>query len=211
MKVAVVIPDRGDRPKFLRQCKKMLKRQTRKPDAVYLMNFGPTSSAFDLTKRVRLGFEKAKRNGFDCVLIIENDDYYSEDYIETMVSKWQELGRPNLLGIDSTTYYHLKKRAWRTMDHKNRSSLFTTLISCKAEFDFPSDNEVFLDLYLWGVLKGKTFSTDKKLAIGIKHGVGKCGGKGHSTFIYTENDPYMSQLEKWTDENSFIFYINLFA
>ena len=58
--IGVIIPDRGDRPKFLANCKRMIEAQTFKDFEICLINHKPTTRGFDLTQRIRLGFEWAK-------------------------------------------------------------------------------------------------------------------------------------------------------
>jgi hypothetical protein len=41
MRVGVIIPDRGDRPRLLENCMRMLRAQTLQPVAVELINFTP--------------------------------------------------------------------------------------------------------------------------------------------------------------------------
>lgn len=206
MKIGVVIPDRGDRPKFLELCKTMLQNQTRRPDIVLLVNYKPKSTQPDLTERIQKGFEYLQSKGCDCVLIIENDDYYSKDYIKYMTDEWSAKGRPQLLGIGNTTYYHLISQGIKKLNHPHRASLFNTLISCSYEVEFPEPNEVFLDLYLWKNMEGMTVQPDKIKAIGIKHGVGKCGGQGHDVRIYRNVDRDYQFLKDNTKEmfNSYL-------
>lgn len=209
MKVGVLIPDRGDRPQLLKHCIKMLARQTMSPDHVELVNYKPQSDKFDLTQRVRIGFEDLKSNGCDCVLIMENDDFYSRDYIKTMVLGWLQYGKPDLFGFNSTTYYHIIKKEYNILKHPNRTSLMNTLISCSAPIEWPADNFVFLDLELWKQLEGVSVSNDKNLCVGIKHGVGLCGGRGHHEMQYPHQDKDGSFLRSIVDESSFNFYLGL--
>lgn len=204
--IGVIIPDRGDRPDFLINCLRMLKAQTLQPEFIELINFKPESKGFDLTQRVRIGFETLKSEGCECVLIIENDDFYSKDYIETMFSEWNKKGRPEIFGTSQTVYYHVLKKQFRVLKHPSRASLMNTLINCESVFDFPSDSEIFLDLYLWKQLKGKTFTPEKVISLGIKHGLGLCGGRGHKEMTLENNDFENEYLKASIDKESFLFY-----
>jgi len=206
VKVGVLIPDRNDRPQFLQHLFKMLDGQTMQGFRVELVNFKAISNAPDLTKRVRLGFQKLKTDGCDCVLIMENDDYYAPNYIETMVNKWLEFGKPELLGTDYTYYYHIFKGKYRLLKHPNRASLMNTLISCKIDPEWCEDSEVYLDLHLWKQHKGVAFSPLHPIAIGIKHGIGKCGGNGHFT-MHMQNDE--SEILHFISKDSLGFYKGL--
>ena len=207
--IGVLIPDRNDRPQFLKHLFKMLKGQTMQPDFIELVNFPATSKLPDLTKRVRIGFETLKAKGCDCVLIMENDDWYSVFYIETMVNGWLNFNRPDLFGTEQTIYYHLFKKQYRTLKHPNRASLMNTLISCSITPNWCTDIEVYLDLHLWKHHKGVTILPTKTIAVGIKHGIGKCGGNGHEGMIYNFNDPEFEYLKSIVDSNSLEFYTKL--
>ena len=206
--IGVLVPDRGDRPQFLENCKRMIKAQTLEPALDIVVNFEPESNKTDLTRRVREGFELLKEAGCECVLIMENDDFYSPEYIETIYKEWIKAGRPEIFGTNATIYYHIAWKQYRVLKHPRRASLMNTLISCRAGISWPDDSEVFLDLNLWNQLKGKTFSAPQGLSLGIKHGEGLCGGRGHSFApMFQEDDPDSSYLKSLTDPESFDFYV----
>ena len=82
MRIAVIIPDRLDRPNFLAQCKKMLDYQSVKPDATFLINYLPRSEKPDITQRYRTGYERVSElnlkhpeSAYDLIFFIENDDF----------------------------------------------------------------------------------------------------------------------------------------
>lgn len=189
MKFGVIIPDRNDRPQFTRLCFEMIQRQSVQPYEILHVNYVPKSTAFDLTERVRTGFEQLQ-NKVDVVFIIENDDWYSPDYFEQMLEEWQKNGRPDLFGISSTVYYHIKKLAFNILEHSKHSSLMSTMIRTSANIDFPKDDFVFLDLHLWQNHKGILLNQNTRfpLAVGIKHGVGLVGGSGHHSMRFKERD-----------------------
>lgn len=205
MKIGVIIPDRGDRPEFTKQCLKMISAQLRKPDLLLHVNYAPESNSPDLTQRVRRGFEQAKEQGCNVVLIIENDDYYHPDYIGFMIMNWLAEGCPEVFGIEQSVYYHIGKREYSRIDHSGRASLMNTLIRTDAKIEWPDDSEVFLDLNLWKQLQGQTIKTSQTISIGIKHGIGLCGGSGHTTMRYEHTDAQMHWLKKCTGED-FKFY-----
>jgi hypothetical protein len=190
----------------LNNCKRLIDNQTIQPDQLAVIDYKPESKAPDLTKRVREGFEYLRSIGCECVLIMENDDFYQPDYIEIMLSEWSKAGKPEIFGTSSTLYYHIIKKQYRLLSHPNRSSLMNTLIRCDAQISWLADSEVFLDLNLWQQLEGKTFDTTHPIAIGIKHGQGLCGGKGHSQMLFDKGDKNMQYLESLVDEISFDFY-----
>lgn len=177
MRVTCIIPTRGDRPEFVQQALKQLDRQTRKPDDIKIIE-----SDKGVTGNVRAGYEGIK-NGIVC--IIEDDDKYPPNYIERVVKEWDN--EYQLLGFDQTMYYHLFRKEYSVLRHPGRSSLFQTTIKAGLKINWPSDYENFLDLHLWGNLSGKLIHD--YLAIGLKHNIGKTGGRAHSdSFRYQFKD-----------------------
>jgi len=202
MKFCTITPDRGDRPQFLEFCKHQLGRMVTKPDKSYFISTTPTNDSFDLVKRVKLGIQLAKQDGFDLCFIIENDDFYPADYFDDMPDG-------NLIGTEKTTYYNLRNNTFQEFTHLKRSSLFTTgfKISALGGFNWPADDYPNLDMRIWAQRRGTMRETK---AIGIKHGIGKLGGRGHSmTMKYS--DANWGWLEKNVDADAFTFYksINL--
>ena len=204
MKVGILIPDRSDRGLFLHQAMVMIQRQTVKPDFVELVN-DESYLETDITWRYKLGIERLKEYGADVIIFWENDDWYSEDYIEQLLKDWEENGKPDLFGYDETIYYNLKTNEKRILKHSNRSSMFCSMITSKLDVSFPEDSYIFLDLHLWRNYKGKAVKPKKITCIGIKHGVGKCGGKAHSKdFKYDCIDDNLL-LENISEEDRYFY------
>lgn len=204
MKVGVIIPDRGDRKPFLDNCLRMIKTQTLQPDYVLVVDFDPTDEKPDITKRYRVGYEVLSEGEFDVIALMENDDWYSPEYLEIMVRNWELKGKPDIFGTDYTIYYHLKLKKHFTMEHYHRSSAMSTLIKPNLDFEWCPDHEVYTDIHLWQTLKGLTFRPEKHICIGMKHGIGKCGGRNHIDRLdrYVNQDDILSIL----DSESFKFY-----
>lgn len=174
----------------------------------YLMNDKPISEDVDLVPRIRKGVELAKRDGFEWCFIIENDDYYPADYF----SLFGDLSELDFVGFSETTYYNLRNLTYETMKHPGRSSLFCTgfRISALDRFNWPKDNTTFLDIRLWEY--AQRFSVkliDKNPCIGIKHGIGKCGGKAHRILMKLKDDEYGSYLKHSVDPEAFVFYLKI--
>lgn len=187
IKVAVIVPDRNDRPEFLQNCIRMIKAQTRQPDILEIINYKPLTDAVDITQRYRTGYQMVSNQGADVVLFMENDDYYHPEYIEYMVRQWHLYGQPELLGHQYTIYYHLGLRKMCVFHHIHRSSAMNTLIKAGLSFDWGQDHNPYTDSHIWlnvsKLHKWKKVTTvpPQLLCIGIKHGVGKTGGEFHST------------------------------
>lgn len=214
MNIAVIIPDRQDRSELLKNCLRLLNKQTLKPDFTVLASYPPTDDQPDITKRVREAYTKIG-NKADVILIFENDDYYAPNYIETVIGQWLIAGKPELFGVDYTVYYNLQLKKYHKFTHAHRASLCQTLI--KANMDkirWPEDNQPYLDQYLWkrNPLKWSTFHPENPISIGIKgHGCGITGGQFHNTRLqkYDQADPQMEYLKSHVDKESFELYQKL--
>ena len=212
MKIGIIIPDRKDRPLFLANCLRMIHEQTVKPDIVELVNDDPLSDDCDITWRYRLGYERMRKRNLDIIFLMENDDYYAPDYIETMLNEWHKHGCPEIFGTNYTIYYNIKLFAWFTMNHLTRSSAMSTMLRPDLTFPWCADNEPYTDIHLWDKLKGVVFQPSKHICLGIKHGIGLCGGRGHNDRLhrFTELDHDKRLLSQVMDNKSFDFYTNYF-
>ena len=146
MKIGIIIPDKSDRPKFLENCLRMINSQTIKPDIIELVNdkpidINPDGYALpekrncDITLRYRTGYDRLRNKGINVIFLMENDDWYAPDYIETMLKYWEKYGRPDIFGTNYTIYYHIKLFAYFTMNHSMRSSAMSTLIRSDLNFN----------------------------------------------------------------------------
>jgi hypothetical protein len=211
IKLGIIIPDRGDRPEFLKNCLRMISGQTLKPEIIELVNDYPLSNDIDITYRYRIGYERLRNKGLDVIAFIENDDWYSPVYLQYMTSQWQRNGKPDLFGTNYTYYYHLKLRAWHKMEHFHRASAMNTLIKPDLNFTWCADNEPFTDIHLWKTLKGACISPESIISMGMKHGTGLCGGTYHVDRLnrYKNQDPDLSMLKSNIDYHSYGFYSKL--
>lgn len=207
MKFCAIIPDRNDRPELLKHCYAMLNKQTVKPEAVYLMNHDTGINGFDLVDRVKLGVDLAIQDGFEWCFIIENDDMYPANYFERFQPFMESA---DFMGQEYSFYYNLRNLTYNRFDHWHRASLFTTAfrISALNNFTWPPNNKPFLDIELWKYARHKRRRFIETGAIGIKHGLGLCGGKGHK-FDMRNKDPKLDWLRGKVDQESFEFYREL--
>jgi hypothetical protein len=213
MKVAIIIPDRNDRPYFTKNCFALMERQTIQGNIIHV-NYESKSESKDITQRYRYGYDYATKKGFDVCLFVENDDYYRPNYIQTMLHNWSLNNQPDLFGTSYTIYYHIKLKKWFKIEHPLRASAMNTLIKCGLQIDWCADSYPYTDMHLWkfNPLLSKIIFTPKEIiALGIKHGVGMEGGQWHTNRLerYTNNDADFDFLRSVVDENSFDFYKNL--
>lgn len=208
MKFCCIIPDRNDRPELTKFCFQQLNRMTLQPDKVYWINHAPISNNFDLVDRIRKGVQIAKEEGFDLCFVLENDDSYKADYFERFAPYFDKY---DFFGQEYSIYYNLRNQTYNRFDHKYRSSLMTTgfKISSLARFDWPDADTRFLDIELWKYARHKKRVFIDTGAIGVKHGLGKCGGKGHQMYWPKNFDKDFNQLKKMVDSEAFEFYRDL--
>lgn len=213
-KIGIIIPDRGDRPQFLLQCLRMLNGQTLQPFIVHIVNFPATDDSIDITKRYRMGYTELCRicPNLDVIALIENDDWYAPDYLETMWNQYVHYDKPEIFGTNHTIYYNLRLRKYFTFHHSERASAMNTLIKPGLDFAWCPDNYQYTDMHLWEILKGTTFQPDHTISLGIKHGIGKCGGVGHTDGFHryqNDDDGFLQRIVDSVDPKSFRFYFEL--
>lgn len=210
IKIGVVIPTRGDRPEFFENCMRMLENQTVHVEWIQIMSYKPESDQKDITQRYRRGYEYFPDDcNVDVIAFIEDDDYYAPDYLETMVREWDAYGRPDIFGTNYTIYYHLKLKKYFTMNHPDRASAMNTLIKPGLKIKWPADSEPYTDMALWSQIKGQTFKPSKIISMGMKHGVGLCGGANHNDRLHRYKTDDNGFLKAHLDEKSFEFYSNV--
>lgn len=221
-----ITPTRGDRPELLDFCKHQLTRMTLKPDASYFIDHTPMTTQCDLQDRLRRGIAKAKSDGIDWAFIIEDDDYYAPDYFQRFGAQFSNLfmGNSNVefFGYQDTVYYHLPTRRWQHMHHRGRASLFCTAfrVSAMDSMNWGASSDPFQDISIWNwvsrmkrpaVLMGfGEFVTPP--AVGIKHGIGKCGGSGHTMKMERPDHTYageIAHLKRIVDAEAYEFYTQL--
>ena len=178
----LIIPTRGDRPQFIQQCKKYIARQTLQPKGVLWMDYAPESGAKDITQRYRRGVERAVKAGYEFVVFWEDDDWYHPGYLQWLITNWKAKGKPAFFGVGETYYYHHGISSHIHMPHPGRTSAFCTLAKLPWSTSWPADSQPFLDMHIHRSAKVVTinFPPNQVYAIGIKHGIGKTGGGGHS-------------------------------
>lgn len=195
------MPDRGDRPELTEFVISRLPR-----DIQFLhINYPPIRKQFDLTARIKAGVDLARSRNFKRVFIAENDDFYPKDHFKPFTQ--------DFVGYEESIYYHLGNRTWEKFFHPGRASLFNTAFAVSAveNFRWPSDNTVFIDLELWHHARMRRKSIELRLnppCIGIKHGLGLCGGKGHKQ-RFKNLDFHLEWLSNNMDKEAFEFYYKL--
>lgn len=219
LKVGIIIPDRGDRPEFMTNCIRMVRSQTisqpfegnKMEQITCKVSMNPINDDVDITMRYKYGYDFFKDMNVDVIALIENDDYYAPDYLETMLKEWEKAGLPDLFGTSYTIYYHLKLRKYFTMRHEQRSSAMSTLIKPGLNITWPLDHDPYTDQWLWmkddiGIKTKKIFEPSHIICVGMKHGEGLCGGANHTDKLHRYINDDNRFLENTLDAESFKFY-----
>lgn len=204
----LLTPDRGDRPSLLKHCLHQVGRFTTSVDGHLIVDYAPEKKdKKDLTERVWYGYKEAVKLGVDWIVMIENDDWYHPEYLHRLLL---QADKADFIGFEFSYYYNLKNRTWDKITHKGRSSLYTTAFRVKAmeNFAWHRADPVFLDQNIWNYAKRFRRSFVDAGAIGIKTGLGLCGGKGH-VLKMKHADPELNWLEARVDKESFEFYKSL--
>lgn len=206
---ATLTCNRGsERKQFMDFCHVQIDRLNPYPEMVIIVEHEPKSNQADLVPRMKKGVQIAKENGIDTIYVIESDDYYPVDYFDRL-----PIGDYDFIGFNSTFYYNVIKRTWERTYH-DHSSLFCTAFKVSAldQFIWPPDDYLWLDIELWRYArlfnKKWRLLNDEPPCVGIKHGIGRVGGKGHIQNLKNA-DPEMKWLKSKVDEEAFAFYSNL--
>jgi hypothetical protein len=209
MKIAAIIPTRGQSRKVF-TAYQVERAKAMGYDKVYLIDYLPNGNAFDLFERMAQGIANAIADGIDFVSIIEDDDHYRLDYLDTIKPILEKV---QIIGINRTTYYHLFSTGWKIMVHPGRSSMFCTSFRTDLFKAFPKHGAPYHDLSIWKFAQDYNVNfrlIDKDIAMGIKHGqvFGPVGGNGH-TMKYPQTDLTLRYLKSRTDVEAFKFYKEL--
>lgn len=200
MRIGVVIPTRGDRPKLLAHALYLLARQTVAPDDLVVVdeNMVPPADHVDITTRLQVGCQRLLDRGCTHLVWWEDDDWYSPFYLEWMLPR---MGQADLFGIGATWYYGLVVLGRHLMDHEGRSSGHATMLSakCARAIEWPKREPKTWDIELWQwanrelTLLAQTVpmeDPERPLVISIKqHHKGRTVVQAHGyRFYYRYND-----------------------
>ncbi|HZX09936.1 MAG TPA: glycosyltransferase family A protein [Acidobacteriota bacterium] len=215
----------GDRPLAFRLCQQWMRHQTLKADQWIVVDDGkkpltktkgfdyirrePKKSdpKFTLIENLKIAMPYIKGNK---ILIIEDDEYYSPYYIETMS---KHLSKHEVVGIGNSKYYHLPSGGNFTIGNMKHASLAETGFrrSFLSTFkELLNQNNVYIDVVLWRKANGFIFTDSKKnpLYLGIKGLAGRRGiGRGHDPLLYKKFPPDISRskLKKWIPKDYQIY------
>jgi hypothetical protein len=220
--VTLITPT-GDRQQAFRLCEFWMRRQTYAGSVEWIVvddGVVPTKpsrgqthirrepSKTDPPHTLCLNLRSAlKRVSSGRVLIIEDDDYYSPEYVSTMM-RW--LDKADLVGEVGAKYYFVKTRQYSVFHEHTHASLCRTgftrdvlpLVKRLARSDHSS-----LDMRLWEASAGNRYlHTDgadgAALSVSLKGMPGRagCTHVPHARWS-PEDDGDLSQLTRWMGED----------
>jgi hypothetical protein len=194
----IILLDRGDRPKLTEWVKKRFKKYD-----VICPDLPPTEGKVDIVPRLREGLLQAGNTDF--IYIIENDDYYPEDYIERMEAQ-RLVHDVDWIGSDKPIYYNVSTSRYQQMSFNRVSGLFTMGFKphvidhtglCPDD-NYAADSWISRHVHR-SYLKWMLFNDHG--AVGIKgHGVGKMASGGHRLLL-NHPDPDERWLKAHTSED----------
>lgn len=229
-----VITPTGDRPIMLRILRKCLEAQSVKPDWI-VVDDGISDSSPIVKGYPKLTYYRRQPNtsginsikeqmlevfsrgvGYENIVIMEDDDWYSSDYIESMIDG---LKHNKLVGIRPYMYYSVKTNSYMIRGQTKSMSIWATT-AFKSDI-IPDIIDIIketkdhsIDINVWnklGAKYGYVFEKDHMMHVGIKNAPGRSGTTGtHSKHSLGASDPDGSFLKKIVGEDYYRSYANLF-
>ena len=225
-----VITPTGDRPEAFVLARKWMSSQTVKPDQWLVIDDGKVPLPINLREDLEyirrtplkneghtLTLNMVKAVPFikgDKILIVEDDDWYSPDYIATMSGL---LDSYDLVGESYARYYHLPAMKFRRIGNNAHASFcqtgFTSKLLPLFESCLPGDP--YIDARIWsvpGISKYLIVDTEdrRRLHCSIKGLKGRLGiGTGHNSEArYYGPDVGLEYLVRWVGEENAKIYMN---
>lgn len=141
----------------------------------------------------------------DRLVIIEDDDWYAPDWLQTVNAA---LDRAELVGERVARYYNVRQSKFREFPNDNHASLCATAMRGQAINTFrsvcrPGIN--FIDMVLWNAHADRQVF-DGSRVIGIKGLPGRSGiGIGHSREFVGDIDHGGEVLESWVGSDAAVY------
>lgn len=159
-------------------------------------------------RNLKVGLDIVKKfpeEQIEGIFIIEDDDYYSAEYLEKMIVKLKDY---DAVGEMYTVYYHTRTKKYDVSQNKEHSSLFQTAFSYKVIPEFEKCySEKFIDIKFFRLIANKYLFSQENLAIGMKGLPGRAGiGFGHKEFGCRNPDRDLSKLKELIG-NDYLYYV----
>lgn len=235
MQKTLLITVTGDRPEAFRLAEFYMATQTSKywdwlvvddgaePTEItqeqYYIRHCPGRSPLDSFRvNMAAALKWGQAMGYQKFIIIEDDDWYSSQYVEKCIN---ELEHFHLYGQCGARYYNVKYRLYKQLNHTSHASMCSTAFTLDAVptvLDVLERQESHHDMRLWrlhgtelGGLSWQAKLEPTVDVVGIKGMPGRVGiGMGHrmekelvySGFAY---DPDMSKLQEWVGSDYMLY------
>lgn len=138
----------------------------------------------------------------ECVVIIEDDDFYHHDWLSKCSLA---LRQAQLVGEMRARYYNLATLQARQLENKRHASLCSTAMRGSALQTFRSVVQTaykFIDLELWQRANDRALFTGHSV-VGLKGLPGRAGiGMGHQPMSNAEMDHDLSILRDWVGDEA---------
>ena len=155
---------------------------------------------------------------FDKIIIWEDDDYYSPDYISQQVLR---LNRFELVGEGCAHYYNVYERMYRVNRNTKHASFCQTALRASAIHALYTSclkrTSAFIDGRLWTKALNKFVFQDTRHVIGIKGMPGRTGvGMGHrpkkgaKVRAGFKDDKLLAVLKQWLPTEYVDFYAQFY-
>lgn len=146
---------------------------------------------------------------YDKILFIEDDEWYSPEYVEQMALK---LDRYQITGEGKSRYYNVQFKTWIINSDIQHAALARTGIRSSLIPDLKKiieKNKTLIDVKLWQTVKNSQQGIffDQQLSVGIKGMPGRPGiGNGHRRLPGAHFDADGRTLREWIG-NDYEFYL----
>lgn len=158
------------------------------------------------TQALNLVAGLARVKPYDRLVIIEDDDHYAPDWIETISA---ELDGADLAGEKMARYYNVATSTGRQLNNANHASLCSTGMKGLALELFRRECKPgvqFIDVTLWRNFKGAKHLFGGSRVTGIKGMPGRGGiGMGHKPDFHGTKDKDGSLLSEWIGQDAELY------
>jgi len=231
--VIVALTPTGGRPEAFALCEKYMARQTVMPDAWIVVDDVDPPTRCTMGQQVvrpeprhqhypepnsqhrNILAGLPRMSADDLLIVFEDDDWYSPDYIETQkhfADRYPHLG---MFGQVPSRYYRVDERASRVFEDTPHSSLASTAFRGRMleAIQYACESRAWLDTYLWkkfGANQGFLWSDIQ--VVGIKGMPGRAGvSAAHRQEVAADDrwqrDLNLVTLERWIGKEDASAYL----
>jgi hypothetical protein len=231
-KLVTIITCTGHRPEAFALCKYFVERQKYTGKIQWVIVYDEKSFPKVTSNRTNISIETvkgpklwvedynthrgnmetalAKVKG-DYVLVMEDDDYYKADYIQTMVELLQYA---DAVGVSAAKYYNVKMPGYKTMNNIKHASLSQTAFKKHLQPELlkaVTSGDLYFDINFWNRIQTSQHPTlllhNTTTSVGIKGLPGREGiTPSHRQYRDYFLDPSLSKLKEWIGESDLELY-----